>query len=35
MSALIAFPDGGFSFLEGELPYSQGVALAQVLPDFP
>jgi hypothetical protein len=26
MSALIPFPDGGFSFLEGVFPYSQGVA---------
>lgn len=26
MSALIAFPDGGYSFLEGVFPYSQGVA---------
>ena len=26
MSALIPFPDGGFSFLEGVYPYSQGVA---------
>jgi hypothetical protein len=25
MSALIPFPDGGFSFLEGVFPYSQGV----------
>ncbi|MSQ62709.1 MAG: hypothetical protein EXR33_02540 [Betaproteobacteria bacterium] len=31
MSALIAFPDGGFSFLEGVFPYSQGVA---ALPGF-
>jgi hypothetical protein len=26
VSALIPFPDGGFSFLEGVFPYSQGVA---------
>ena len=26
MSALIPFPDGGFGFLEGVFPYSQGVA---------
>jgi hypothetical protein len=26
MNALIPFPDGGFSFLEGVFPYSQGVA---------
>ena len=25
MSALIPFPDGGYSFLEGGFPYSQGV----------
>lgn len=31
MSALIPFPDGGFSFLEGVFPYSQGVA---ALPGF-
>src|SRR5258706_2143121 len=31
MSALIAFPDGGFSFLEGGFPYSQGVV---ALPGF-
>lgn len=31
MSALIPFPDGGFSFLEGVFPYSQGVV---ALPGF-
>ena len=31
MSALISFPDGGFSFLEGVFPYSQGVI---ALPGF-
>ena len=31
MSALIPFPDGGYSFLEGVFPYSQGVA---ALPGF-
>ncbi len=31
MSALIPFPDGGFSFLEGGFPYSQGVV---ALPGF-
>ena len=31
MSALIPFPDGGYAFLEGVYPYSQGVV---ALPDF-
>lgn len=31
MSALIPFPDGGYAFLEGVFPYSQGVV---ALPDF-
>jgi hypothetical protein len=31
MSSLIPFPDGGFAFLEGVFPYSQGVA---ALPGF-
>ncbi len=31
MSALVSFPDGGFRFLEGVFPYSQGVA---ALPGF-
>ncbi len=31
MSVLIPFPDGGYSFLEGVFPYSQGVA---ALPGF-
>ena len=31
MSALLPFPDGGFSFFEGVFPYSQGVA---ALPGF-
>ena len=31
MSALIPFPDGGYAFLEGGFPYSQGVA---ALPGF-
>ena len=31
MSALVPFPDGGYAFLEGAFPYSQGVA---ALPGF-
>ena len=31
MSSLIPFPDGGYAFLEGVFPYSQGVV---ALPDF-
>ena len=31
MSSLLPFPDGGFAFLEGGFPYSQGVA---ALPGF-
>lgn len=31
MSALIPFPDGGYAFLEGVFPYSQGVV---ALPEF-
>jgi hypothetical protein len=31
MSTLIPFPDGGYAFLEGVFPYSQGVV---ALPDF-
>jgi hypothetical protein len=31
MSALVPFPDGGYAFLEGVFPYSQGVV---ALPDY-